>query len=377
MAGTNVTMAQLLELVKAMGNANTVATVRQRTFQALPALNSETDLSGWEFQLTQSLMYHGLEDYIKANIQPPAEEGTPAFDQWRTNNLDIQNLMMASVKKPEIRQRILNLGWKADGIGAYGLYQKIIQALQRGTFDIAGILLEEYFTLKRANFASFQAYFSRLEVLRRRLDTMEIKIGHVAHLWAALNGIKTAYPDLYDRLARKMEDGTMTWSLLCQEYSAKAVTEETTPAHSKITIETTKAPAATTPSPATSSTSTKKCDQCTKGLRKGNQHCMGCGRHHPKGKACWWCDPDKAPKDWEHREKAQADRQERRQSTGSSTGTLQGHTGGVTNTGSSRDRPAHSTLMLSNNFANISLPTYHDDDQSDFRLGPQRQHSPQ
>lgn len=248
-----------------MGLANSSAVAKQRTFQALPALNGESDLAGWEFQLTQSLMYHGLEKYIKGNVPAPVVES--AYNQWRIDNLDVQNLMMASIKKPEIRQRVLNLGWKSEGVGAYALYQKIIQALQRGTFDIAGVLLEEYFTLKRANFASFQAYFTRLEVLHRRLDTMDVSIGEKAHLWAALNGVKTSYPDLYDRLARKMEEDTLTWSILCQEYSAKAVTEETTPAHSKIIVDKTngggngKAPAT---SSSTQDQPMKTCDTCSK-----------------------------------------------------------------------------------------------------------------
>ncbi|KAK4160001.1 hypothetical protein QBC43DRAFT_172492, partial [Cladorrhinum sp. PSN259] len=192
----------------------------RRVLPPLPVLNNEADLNTWDYNLSRIAMRFELSRYIDKSFPQPTE-GTEEYKTWKQDWGDLIDLMMASLKRNEIRQRVINLGWTATSMDPYVLKEKIFQALQQGTVDTTGTLIDQYFTLRREKFSTFADYFTKLGILKQRMTTNNLVVSEEVHLWAALNGIKKIYPELYQRLVCRMEDKSLTWHILVAEFNKK------------------------------------------------------------------------------------------------------------------------------------------------------------
>ncbi|KAK0636638.1 hypothetical protein B0T17DRAFT_613341 [Bombardia bombarda] len=205
----------------------------------LPTLSNEAGLKAWDFTLRMNLHELRAIEFIEKNV----------FEDFNPRQT----------------------------------YLKIKQALTKGTTDSVGILLNEYVTLKRAEFDTFHKYIAKLQQLKERLLALDVDVGQNAHLWLALNGIRATYPEKYERWVLKIENNTLTWDSLITDFAAIANSEAIQPRLSNIVVK---------------KNDKKKgdrkkgdgntCSTCNKNISKNFLHCNACGHHYPeKAETCY------------------------------------------------------------------------------------------
>ncbi|KAL2192535.1 hypothetical protein P885DRAFT_27796 [Corynascus similis CBS 632.67] len=364
----------------------TVTTVVQQVLAAqagkrqlpfIEKIRDREDFPTWRNRLIRALKRQKLDKYILTDV--PRPEDPIEEQQWLEERADVDDYIQAAVGDLKVWKRLEGLGWDAFDIDPKKTFDKLTQYFEDDTLNSQSKMMREFSNIRRDMFASMDAFQERINYLKNRLQANGslFKLPDEAYILLTLDGIAHEYPDLHHRCIISLENKTLTWSILMRELQRIATSESANPALTTVQIDgkddRTKANNnSTTPT----NTGNKKapyrgtCSICKKTISQKQKHCKGCDSHILKSvDECWWCDPEKAPDMWKHKEAARLKKAERQRST---TAPLYQQSG-VANASTSKS-PAENTANSDNSksvlftTSLLRLPT----NMPSFQKGPQR-----
>ncbi|KAK4242950.1 hypothetical protein C7999DRAFT_36734, partial [Corynascus novoguineensis] len=291
----------------------------KRQLPLIEKIKDQEDFPAWRDRLLCILERHGLDKYVLTDV--PRPESPAELKQWLDDRADVDAYLQAVVGDTKVWTALRGMGWKARDIDPKKTFDKLTQYFEGGLDDIPVNLMMEFATTRRDKFASMEAFQSRINYLKDRLQTDKspYNLPDIGYIWFALKGIAHEYPDLYNRCVADIKNGTLTWGNLMEEFQRISVTEKTNPALTTVQIN--KKDDKTTTTGNTNAGNRKTpyrgtCGICKKTLFQKQKHCKGCDSHISKGvDECWWCDPEKAPDTWHNKEVARLKKAERQRST--------------------------------------------------------------
>jgi len=117
----------------------------------------------------------------------------------------------------------------------------------------------------------------------------------------ALRALKDSYTNSHNHWIREYETGKLTWANLITKLTCISNGEKIAPSSVRINID--KAKNSRAGAGAGAGESGNKCPHpgCEATLYKNMVYHEKCGKHHPKGSDCWWCEPYKAPDSWKYK----------------------------------------------------------------------------
>jgi hypothetical protein len=265
----------------------------------VPVLKGKENLQSWKSLVKRALAMRDLDQYIIEDI-PPATASLEKMKEWKKDR-NLAAYIMTRSSSPEVEQLLINNGWDIDEQNPKAIWDKVLEAVPTLTEDATGSLLYEFTHCKRTEFDSLEAYINRMQVIRTRLAQLGQNLESKTCLHMILWGLKEAYPRQHDFWRREMSKGTLTWELLTKELTGISNEEKAAPKLIQLPNQT---KAKDTPNkPQQKHKKREKCNTCGQEIFKRSIHHDPCGKHYPKGKDCWDCHPEKAPKEWLEKQK--------------------------------------------------------------------------
>ena len=347
----------------------------KRQLPLIEKIKKQEDFPVWRDKLIRVLQRHGLDRYILTEIPRPGDNGVE-LKQWLDDRADVDDYLQAVVGDIKVWNNLRGMGWKATDLDPKKTFDYLVQYFEGGSVDGSVLLLQEFATIHREAFSSMEAYQSRVNYLRERLqvDGSAFKMPDDGYTWLALRGVLREYPDLYNRCVLSIQSKGLTWAALMAEFQRVAVTENAQPALFKID----KSKAEDKDSLQRNNNNrpdgpVKTCMTCNSTTPEDYVHCDKCAHHRKYNtEVCWWCEPDKAPAGWRNKKRAKQYLKARQSSstTAATTTTINTATtaplhqqSGVSNPSTSKpDKPK--SVLFSTNLTNLPA--------SDFSKGPWR-----
>ncbi|KAL2126928.1 hypothetical protein VTI74DRAFT_11598 [Chaetomium olivicolor] len=279
----------------------------KRQLPLVDKIKRQEDFPAWRNKVVRVLQRHDLSKYILTDV--PRPEHPAALKQWLDDRADVDDYLQAAVADLKVWTILEGMGWKAVDLDPKKTFDKITQYFEGGSVDGLVTMLQEFALIRRESFASMEAYQSRINYLKNRLQTdgSAFKMPDDGYTWMALKGVTQEYPDLYNRCVIAINNNHLSWSDLMAEFRRVALTEKAQPGLTNVKIN--KSPKIDDKKDNNKSNNRKDrdgkpCIVCLRPLYRGYQHCKACGHHIPENKDCWWCEPEKAPDTWAHKAKA-------------------------------------------------------------------------
>ncbi|KAK4243606.1 hypothetical protein C7999DRAFT_36047 [Corynascus novoguineensis] len=263
------------------------------------------DFSVWRDKLLRVLQRHNLDRYVLTDVPQP--ENYIERQQWLEDRADVEDYLQAT---------------RASDLNPKSTFDKLTQYFEEDTLDSQGSMMHELATIRRATFASMDAFQERVSYLRDRLqpEGTPFRLPDEGYMLMTLRGISHEYPDLHHRCMASLENKTLTWTALMREFQRIATTENARPALTTVQID--RKDDRSSANTITTNTSKRKtpyrgtCGICKKSIYRDHKHYKRCDSHILKSvDDCWWCDPEKAPDTWQNKEAARLKKAERQRST--------------------------------------------------------------
>jgi hypothetical protein len=295
------------------------AQANKRQLPLVDKLKRQEQWPTWRDKLIHMFRRHDLERYILTAVPEP--EDPVAQARWKEDRADVDYYLQMVVDDKHL-SLIQGMGWKPSDGDPKKTWDFLVECFEGGTADGLLVLHREFVNIRREAFASMEAYQTRVNFLKSRLETTgsPFALPEAGYTWMALSGIDRTYQDLYNRSVIALNDNKLSWGDLMREFARIASNEKAQPALITVSVDNNdkkkdhdkqKGP--------------KPCSICQRKLLANSRHCNGCDNHVNKNsKTCWWCEPDKATDDWPHKAKAMQLKAERQQST---TGPLRQQSG--------------------------------------------------
>ncbi|KAK3342174.1 hypothetical protein B0T25DRAFT_464671, partial [Lasiosphaeria hispida] len=217
-------------------------------------------------------------------------------------------------------------GWDPLEMDPKVTYDKVMEAIGGITQGGMIILIKELNTLQRDNFKTLHDLINRIEFLRSQLNQLGCPYKDKQIMAIHLIALQSSYPKNYDYWMRTLEADNLSLQGLIKELIRMANEEETNPVLTQIEVQQRKAKKEDDKSKPKNSKRVK-CNKCDAKIGKTYTHCK-CGKHYPKDRTCYWCEPEKAPDSWQNKAKA---RELKAKSTSGTTALVVHNSSGTTN----------------------------------------------
>ena len=354
------------------------ARAQRRVIPPIDKIHKQEEFPVWNDKLITALYHEDLDKYILTDVPEPEDDVAKA--QWRTDRADVDRYIQMHVPGNKVWSVIRGMGWKARDVDPKRTYDFVTRFFEKGAMDANVLMAQELANIHRSSFDKMEAFQSRVNYLRDRLNATRFKMHDEAFMWFVLKGIVKEYPDMYNRMSLSLHNDTLTWDDLMAELQQLAVTEDAQPAMTSVKFEKAKSNNNNnnTKDDESAAEGKKKkytrekedCKVCNKSVWKALTHCHSCGGHH-LGTDCWWCNPEKASDSWKHKEEATA-----KKAAKSTTGPLHQQSGIANAPGGQRvSNAAPSNLLFTTNHTNdydVNMMNIQPDIQPDFHQGPWR-----
>ncbi|WPJ67123.1 hypothetical protein SMAC4_14120 [Sordaria macrospora] len=213
--------------------------------------------------------------------------------------------IQATLKDDKVTTTLSINGWDQDSTDPKYLYDLIRKTVGKVTNEARADILEEYTSLRRANFNSMASFLVCYDLLRNRVAECGLKINEKVEVLNLYNMVKRQYTVDAKFWAAEMAKDKLTTLQLLSHLSILGNTEARM---TNLTVQVKK-------TTSTASTNDKKdsnnkndkdrtnhkqvtCSDCGQSMRDDFKH-FPCGHHrNPRTADCWWCDPDTAPANW-------------------------------------------------------------------------------
>ncbi|KAL2195763.1 hypothetical protein P885DRAFT_39882 [Corynascus similis CBS 632.67] len=208
----------------------------KRQLPLIEKIKDQEDFPVWQEKLLCVLERYGLDKYILTDVPQP--ESPAELKQWLDDRADVDAYIQAVVGDNKVWTSLRRLGWKARDIDPKKTFDKLTQCLEGGVDDTPVNLMIEFANTRRDKFASMEAFQSRVNYLKDQLQTDELpyKLPDTGYIWLALKGIAHEYPDLYNRCVGAIQNRTLTWGKLMEEFQRISVTEKANPVLTTVQI---------------------------------------------------------------------------------------------------------------------------------------------
>lgn len=287
----------------------------KRQLPLIEKIKRQEDFPVWRDRLIRVLQRHELDKYILTDV--PAPEGQVELKKWRNDRADVDDYLQAVIGDLKVLNGLKRMGWKATDNDPKITFDKLTQYFEGGTVDNMATMHQELACIRRNSFASMEAFQSRVNYLKARLQTDQsaFKMPDAGYTWLALKGIEQEYPDLYNRCVALIHTNTLDWSSLMEEFQRIEVTESSQrPSLTNVKID--KAADKGKEKDKEDENDNRTCKSCQHPLKRGFKHCKGCNNHiYRKHSTCWYCEPEQAPDTWVNKTKAVQAKAERQRST--------------------------------------------------------------
>src|SRR6185437_1921780 len=171
-----------------------------------------------------------------------------------------------------------NLGWDSGAFDPKKTYNIAVQTQSSVSKDTAQSLVEQFHTMKRANYNSLAKYYESCKWLLNRLKDADLGIPKKVAWLSIVNGIKDTDPIWYNFKMYDYKKGDVKLNELFKELSTIAKSESSPTMLAAITN-----PPATTP---VIEYSCPKCWLCKNKSDFKGKHCRKCLRHHNLNEVC-------------------------------------------------------------------------------------------
>lgn len=349
---------------------------KKRDIPLINKLYHDEDFPVWRDNLTRMLKRYELNKYIESDVpEPDAETDRAARRQWLDDRADVDDYIRSVVADKNVWNKMQAMGWKSGDSDPKKTFDTLTTCYEGMAADGYAVLHHEMTTMRRETFASMEAFQTRLNYLKNRLDTANspFQLKEEGFLWLALKGIASVYSDLYNRSVMAMKTKTLTWTDLMTEFQEITLAEKIQPAMAQVKVDTQKPKDDGTPKDnkdggsaksgggngrkSANEKESKVCEVCKQIISVDFKHCHGgCNGHMPvKTSVCYWCHPEQAYDGW--RNKALAIQKKAERDLQSTTGPLHQQSG-VQNPSTQLApplKPALKHVMFQTNLANLPI----------------------
>jgi len=356
--------------------------LRPPTRREIPSINKiskEEDFPAWREHFLYTMAQFGLTKYVDSDVSEP--DNPAAHATWQEDRTAVDNYIRNHIGDNKILRRLEDMGWTPRVVDPKSTYDFLAKYFEGTSSDSFALLNREFANIDRSKFASMEAFQSRVGHLRTRLNTPSspwAALTDTAYVWMALKGIENYYPDLYNRMVVSVENKTLTWNGLMEEFQKITVAEKGQPALSQIKVDNNKRGNKPKDPDNNNKVDNKdntksggdkrnRCVTCHQGISKGWKHCDACGHHRPPiSTTCWWCHPESAPDSWVN--KAVAIQKNNERSMTSTTGPFHQQSGVQNPATTPASTPSTKRVMFQTNMANLPVS----EEMTSFCKGPCR-----